>query len=680
MDPSTQLVLALVALPASSLPSTLALPAVADPLCALVAHSAANREHRHLLHALFARAAPVKGALASLRLVAHYLAAFLPANAHLARHVAHEALSSNARLAQSIRTDGLNALRIALDPLPREGDYTAAATLLALVQGTAECFAPTATAAATAAKDLVDLLAASYAHLAAADSPALDALRLAIVDTAHTLLLTVSSALSASPSSATTPLDTLRDLLTALLPRGQPPSPLAHDLALLSHGALPAALADALTGAVGPTARQVKDMIGAFRRAAPAEGASDIGQEWLERLRRARTVGGAADAQVGLGVDKGEQVALAGVEGAQGADAEKEAELASAISHLLDLFPHLPPPFLRAALLHPSFSSSGGGGLERATEALVAALLDDAPLPAELASLRDGAPAPAPAPVAARKPTARANVHDDDALFTRGVLLPGKAARRAAPSSSSSAGGGTGVQLDEALKASIIALAEAPSSDEEDEDEGEAFLEGEEDGGPRVKVGDGEPKDGEGSSDDEEEDGPQGGATTASSSAPPARAGGYAPGVQLALESAYLAQPEVFARDGATRRGKARRALRERTGLGDEQIEGWRVMLEREPKKMQRLRDKHQDLSASSNGPSAPPSAASSAPASASGHATPPHQQQRGEGQAPRGGGGTGRGGARGGGASRGRGDGGRREHDRAKRGRDKKLARMGAV
>jgi hypothetical protein len=38
----------------------------------------------------------------------------------------------------------------------------------------------------------------------------------------------------------------------------------------------------------------------------------------------------------------------------------------------------------------------------------------------------------------------------------------------------------------------------------------------------------------------------------------------------------------VFARDAATRRGKARKELKERTGLGDEQIEGWKVMLERD--------------------------------------------------------------------------------------------------
>ncbi|GAA6056684.1 hypothetical protein JCM3770_006466 [Rhodotorula araucariae] len=619
-DPETQLVVALLALAPSSLPPTLGLPAVADSLAALVARSHAHShapDQRQLVHALFARAAPVKGALADVRLVAHYLAAFLPTNAALAAQVAHDALAANPRLAQAIRTQVHPALQLALDPLPAGADATPATTLLALVQGTAhDCYAPTSPAAAAAAAALVDLLTDRYAHLAAADLAALDALRLAVVDTAHTLLTTVAAALS--PSAATSiALDTLRDLLAVLLPRGAPPSPLAHDLAALSHGALPAALADAVTGAVGPTARQVKDMLGAFRRAAPANGDGDgapAPHEWLDRLRRAQQVGGAADAQVGIGADKGEGVALAGVATARPADPESEAELASAISHLLDLFPHLPPPFLRAALLHPSFAAhTSDSGLERTVEALVAALLDDAPLAADLRALREGAnalsaaapaPAPAPAPASAPAPTsasasraagrsARANIHDEDALFTRGVLLPAKAARKPA------AAAAAGVALDEALKASIIALAEAPSSDEDD-DEGEAFLEGDEDAGPRVRVGEGDPGDGEGSSadedgdddDEEEEEGRRsagrGGATPARSSAPSsARAGGaggagYAPGVQLALERAYLATPEVFARDAATRRAKARRALREQTGLGDEQIEGWRSMLERD--------------------------------------------------------------------------------------------------
>ena len=47
------------------------------------------------------------------------------------------------------------------------------------------------------------------------------------------------------------------------------------------------------------------------------------------------------------------------------------------------------------------------------------------------------------------------------------------------------------------------------------------------------------------------------------------------------LELAYLRDAKLFERDGQTRRSKARVALREQTGWTDEQIEGWKIMLER---------------------------------------------------------------------------------------------------
>lgn len=47
------------------------------------------------------------------------------------------------------------------------------------------------------------------------------------------------------------------------------------------------------------------------------------------------------------------------------------------------------------------------------------------------------------------------------------------------------------------------------------------------------------------------------------------------------LELAYLRTPEVFARDSATRRSKARQQLREETGMDDGQLEGWKIMLDR---------------------------------------------------------------------------------------------------
>ncbi|KAG9229638.1 hypothetical protein BJ875DRAFT_386924 [Amylocarpus encephaloides] len=58
------------------------------------------------------------------------------------------------------------------------------------------------------------------------------------------------------------------------------------------------------------------------------------------------------------------------------------------------------------------------------------------------------------------------------------------------------------------------------------------------------------------------------------------------------LFKAYKSTPDVFARDAATRRGKPRTALKEQTGMGDEAIEGWGLMLSRDPRQMRRLEAK----------------------------------------------------------------------------------------
>ena len=55
------------------------------------------------------------------------------------------------------------------------------------------------------------------------------------------------------------------------------------------------------------------------------------------------------------------------------------------------------------------------------------------------------------------------------------------------------------------------------------------------------------------------------------------------------LFRAYRSSREGFARDAATRRGEGRGALRRETGLTDEVIEGWAVMLGREPGREMRL-------------------------------------------------------------------------------------------
>ena len=59
-----------------------------------------------------------------------------------------------------------------------------------------------------------------------------------------------------------------------------------------------------------------------------------------------------------------------------------------------------------------------------------------------------------------------------------------------------------------------------------------------------------------------------------------------------ALFNAYNMTPELFNRDTETRRGKPRAALRTETGMTDEAIEGWAIMVGRDPRRLKRLEAK----------------------------------------------------------------------------------------
>lgn len=74
--------------------------------------------------------------------------------------------------------------------------------------------------------------------------------------------------------------------------------------------------------------------------------------------------------------------------------------------------------------------------------------------------------------------------------------------------------------------------------------------------------------------------------------------------VDRVLWAALQSSPGVFARGGETRRSAARSALREATGWSDEAIEGWRVMLEREPKRMGVLERRYGDAAVVAGGQS----------------------------------------------------------------------------
>ncbi|KAF2500530.1 hypothetical protein BU16DRAFT_547338 [Lophium mytilinum] len=64
-----------------------------------------------------------------------------------------------------------------------------------------------------------------------------------------------------------------------------------------------------------------------------------------------------------------------------------------------------------------------------------------------------------------------------------------------------------------------------------------------------------------------------------------------------ALFKAYTANPSVFGRDADTRRSKARAALKSETGMTDESIEGWSIMIGRDPRRLRRLEIKFSNFS-----------------------------------------------------------------------------------
>ncbi|KAK2739402.1 hypothetical protein FQN55_009475 [Onygenales sp. PD_40] len=116
----------------------------------------------------------------------------------------------------------------------------------------------------------------------------------------------------------------------------------------------------------------------------------------------------------------------------------------------------------------------------------------------------------------------------------------------------------------------------------------------------------------------------------------------------------YKSTPAAFARDTTTRRSQPRAALRKETGMTDEAIEGWAVMLGRDPKRMGRMEHAFALGAGLGGGASGQPEL----PATA--YRRPAGEDEGGEsGWSGRGGRGRGRGRGGGGGGGGGRGRGG---------------------
>lgn len=288
------------------------------------------------------------------------------------------------------------------------------------------------------------------------------------------------------------------------------------------------------------------------------------------------------------------------------------------LSPLLPLFPDLSPALLLSALDHPAFApSSSTTTFESAAAPLIDAIFSGGDsLPEDLTELRAAVRTMPREPASQQGPSAsssssssaepsvawepapkpkyeRRNIFDDDELdFSR--LRMGKDPLNLPQ---------VGEAIPDHLRESILRLVENQKIEAEAEARAIAEARGQvyrppraddtadgddlEDDAVKLRVRD---RSGGDESGEEDESGDKvievshplcmRGATLNTQ-----RSGSGGPGVdvdvQTKLELAYLSDARIFDRDAMTRKSQARKQLKMDTGMDDSQLEGWRIMLDR---------------------------------------------------------------------------------------------------
>ncbi|KAL8631997.1 hypothetical protein Q9189_002261 [Teloschistes chrysophthalmus] len=232
----------------------------------------------------------------------------------------------------------------------------------------------------------------------------------------------------------------------------------------------------------------------------------------------------------------------------------------SLVTQIQDLFPDLGSAFIVKLL----------DEYEDGTEQVTAHLLDDS-LPPHLKSLdrSENLPHPATQPIYTNDlvsnlaphpspplPPIRRNIHDNDA-FDRLIISPTKI-HRGRKSSSHTADTVLQDRSSAPNKAAILSALAAFDSDDDERDD-------------TYDVDD------------------VGGTVDAAIPGSDEMDADLRDKNEEALFRAWKMSPDAFERDAGTRRGKARMALRSETGMTDEAIEGWGIMLGRNPRRLRRL-------------------------------------------------------------------------------------------
>ncbi|CAE7075941.1 unnamed protein product, partial [Rhizoctonia solani] len=219
---------------------------------------------------------------------------------------------------------------------------------------------------------------------------------------------------------------------------------------------------------------------------------------------------------------------------------ELASELESLVTQVLEIFPEQDPAAVRAALQLPRFN--------RSAEAVINELAEGNQLPAYVP--------PHDRPVKSVL-AERRNVFDDDEMdYSR--LRIGKKRSENADTVLNDKSFIAAQKAEILRRAAEVSDAESEwKSDDEKRPAAVAFFDDDDEYG-----GGGVVNDGEATSESDDE--------------------GEADGPETALELAWIADSQVFDRDAETRRSKARADLKAKTRMSDEQIEGWKVMLERD--------------------------------------------------------------------------------------------------
>lgn len=611
----TQLLTTLLSLPTPALPALLSPTSPTHTVLLSLLHSSQQpKDIRSLLSILLTRLSLTPSTL-SLPLLTAYAFSFGSQNATLVKRTIETALNDDENLLPELEMKGPFELVKGLELAREEGEDEAEQTELAIALSRT-----TPLLSSIYGQHPAVLPALSIHYNLLSDSTSVESLKtkLSVLETAYQLLFHAfilpmeDKHLSPSERESFSEelTEVLRPLIDDVMERKKGGKTPLVDRSLLEDLDYYFQFADRLR-AVGERefAREVEGICIDY------EGDEDDEDDGLEILLKALD---------GSGGGKGKGKAVGG-------DNEQLSSfdtLSISATQILDLFPDLPIPFIRAALSHPLFASS----VEKLTEAL----LEERPLPADLERLKNHIIVEEEEEKSEMEVIPkRRNIFENEKLDPKRLLVPGV-------NSPANLLNSPKLHLSDELKALIMARAEAPSSDDEDAYE-------EEDGDDEEKVVRVVAKRVEEESDSDNDEPEAVGSLPTAVPLWDGTGNPITPTIQRLLELTYIATSgTLFDTSSTTRRSPARKELRERTGLDDGILEGWRVNFERDPKKDNILQMHDAAYEANTNRDRAP---------------LPPAKTSNRGGSGERGRGGRG-GRARG----SGRGDGGRRQ-----RGADKK-------